>query len=365
MNAISKRKGRTMSKFWSQLAQEATPYVPGEQLNKTDIIKLNTNENPYPPSPKVIEAIQAEAGESLRLYPSPSMDKLRQTIANYHGLDKGNIFVGNGSDEVLAFSFMGFFNPKEEIVFPEVTYSFYPVYANLFQIPYKTVALHDGFTLHAEDLDGAEGGVIFPNPNAPTGVYLPLEQVEQIVLENSNKVVIIDEAYIDFAPKSASAIPLTKKYNNLLVIQTMSKSRALAGLRIGFAVGHEDLIEALMRMKDSFNSYPVDRLAMAGAQAAIEDESYFKQQTKKIIETRNWTKQSLEKLSFRVLPSAANFLFVTHPKQDAGTLYEKLRELNILIRYFGKPPIEEYLRISIGTPEEMNQLIDALKKICH
>lgn len=354
-----------MSKFWSNLTQEATPYIPGEQLNKKGIIKLNTNENPYPPSPKVIAAIQAEADESLRLYPSPTMDTLRQTIADYHDLDKKNVFVGNGSDEVLAFSFMGFFDPGKEIVFPEVTYSFYPVYANLFQIPYRTISLHNDFTLDIPGFSGAVGGVVFPNPNAPTSIYLPLDQLEQIVQQHPDKVVIIDEAYIDFAPKSASAIPLTKEYDNLLVIQTMSKSRALAGLRIGFAVGHEDLIEALMRMKDSFNSYPVDRLAMAGAQAAMEDNVYFIKKTDAIINTREKTKHSLEVLGFHVLPSAANFLFVTHPKHDAQILYNQLREKNILIRYFGKAPIEDYLRISIGTPEEMEEFVKVLHDLCN
>lgn len=350
-----------MSKYWSSMAKRAKPYIPGEQINKTNIIKLNTNENPYGPSPKVIEAIKAEIGSNLRLYPSPTMDTLRESLGQYYDVKKENVFIGNGSDEVLAFSFMAFFEPGKKILFPNISYSFYPVYANIYNIDYEEVPLLDDFTIDVEKFFHSDGGVIFPNPNAPTSIYLPLEQIENIAQHNPNSVVIVDEAYVDFA--EASAISLTKKYDNILVIQTMSKSRSLAGLRVGFAIGHEKLIEALIRMKDSFNSYPVDRLAMAGAIAAIEDKAYFEQTTKQIIATREKTTEELQSLGFHVLPSSANFVFVTHPNVDAKILYETLREENILIRYFGTTFIQQYVRITIGTDEEMTTLLEAIQRI--
>lgn len=350
-----------MNKLWSSMAKRAEPYVPGEQLNKENIIKLNTNENPYPPSPKVIEAISKEIGKDLRLYPSPTMDDLKQTIARYYQLEKENVFVGNGSDEVLAFSFMAFFEPGKQIVFPEITYSFYPVYAKLFHIPYKKIPLNEDFTLDVASFFNSEGGVIFPNPNAPTSIYLSLEQVEEIVKQNRDKVVIVDEAYIDFAPKSA--VSLIDRYDNLLVIQTFSKSRALAGLRVGFALGNETLIKALIRMKDSFNSYPVDRLALAGAKAAMEDTAYFREITNKIIRTREWVTEKLEHLGFFVLPSATNFVFASHAQFPAKSLYEQLREQNILIRYFAQKPIDNFARITIGTDEEMEIFIATVEKL--
>lgn len=350
-----------MNKLWSSMAKRAEPYVPGEQLNKENIIKLNTNENPYPPSPIVIEAISKEIGKDLRLYPSPTMDDLKETIARYYRLEKKNVFVGNGSDEVLAFSFMAFFNPGKQIVFPEITYSFYPVYAKLFHIPYKKIPLNEDFTLDVASFFNSEGGVIFPNPNAPTSIYLSLEQVEEIVKQNRDKVVIVDEAYIDFAPKSA--VSLIDRYDNLLVIQTFSKSRALAGLRVGFALGNETLIKALIRMKDSFNSYPVDRLALAGAKAAMEDTAYFREITNKIIRTRKWVTEKLEHLGFFVLPSATNFVFASHAQFPAKSLYEQLREQNILIRYFAQKPIDNFARITIGTDEEMEIFIATVEKL--
>lgn len=350
-----------MNKFWSAMAKRAEPYIPGEQLNDKDIIKLNTNENPYPTSPAVIQAITNELGGNLRLYPSPTMDDLRTTIADNYQLQKENVFVGNGSDEVLAFSFMAFFEPGERIRFPEITYSFYPVYAKLFGIDYETIPLHDDFTLRVEDFFQSEGGVIFPNPNAPTSVYLSLEHVEAILQQNRKKVVIIDEAYIDFATESA--VSLVERYDNLLVIQTMSKSRALAGLRVGFALGDATLIQALIRMKDSFNSYPLDRLALAGAEAAIRDAAYFEKTTEKIIATRKWVTEELKAIGFNVLPSATNFVFATHPTLAAKTLYETLREQKILIRYFATKPIDNYVRITIGTDDEMKELIRNMKEI--
>lgn len=351
-----------MSKFWSEMAKRAEPYVPGEQLAKKNIIKLNTNENPYPPSPKVIEAIQNELHTTnLRLYPSPTMDELRTTIGAYYGLDKANVFVGNGSDEVLAFAFMGLFDPGKLIRFPQITYSFYPVYAKVFNIDYEEVPLNDDFTLDVERFFESVGGVIFPNPNAPTSIYLPLHEIERILEHNKDRVVIVDEAYVDFA--EASAATLINKYDNLLVVQTMSKSRALAGLRVGFALGNNELIKGLIRMKDSFNSYPVDRLALVGAKAAIEDETYFREITKKIIQTRTWVTEELQSLGFKVLPSQTNFVFTTHETYPAERLYEALRQRNILIRYFKTKPIDNYIRITIGTDEEMKQLIRAIEEI--
>lgn len=351
-----------MSKFWSEMAKRAEPYVPGEQLAKKNIIKLNTNENPYPPSPKVIEAIQNELHTTnLRLYPSPTMDELRTTIGAYYGLDKANVFVGNGSDEVLAFAFMGLFDPGKPIRFPQITYSFYPVYAKVFNIDYEEVPLNDDFTLDVERFFESVGGVIFPNPNAPTSIYLPLHEIERILEHNKDRVVIVDEAYVDFA--EASAATLINKYDNLLVVQTMSKSRALAGLRVGFALGNNELIKGLIRMKDSFNSYPVDRLALVGAKAAIEDETYFREITKKIIQTRTWVTEELQSLGFKVLPSQTNFVFTTHETYPAERLYEALRQRNILIRYFKTKPIDNYIRITIGTDEEMKQLIRAIEEI--
>ena len=271
-----------MSKFWSSMVKRTDPYVPGEQVEQKDIVKLNTNENPYPPSPKVIAAIQQEMGRNLQLYPSPTATELRETIGMQYGLTAEEVFVGNGSDEVLAFSFMAFFEPGKPIRFPDVTYSFYPVYAKLFDIPYEEVPLNKDFTLPVDKFFQSEGGVILPNPNAPTSIYAELEQIEEIVKNNPDQVVIIDEAYIDFASKSATE--LIRKYDNVLVVQTTSKSRSLAGLRVGFAMGDPSLIDALIRIKDSFNSYTLDRLALVGAKAAFEDEAYFKETTQKILQ---------------------------------------------------------------------------------
>lgn len=350
-----------MSKFWSEMTKRAEPYIPGEQISETDIVKLNTNENPYPPSPQVIQAMQDELNSNLRLYPSPTMDDLRTTIGDYYHLTKENVFVGNGSDEVLAFSFMGFFNPGKAIRFPYITYSFYPVYAKVFDIDYEAIPLEDDFSINVEAFFNSEGGVIFPNPNAPTSLYLPLEQIELILQNNRDQVVIVDEAYIDFAGESAAT--LIEKYDNLLVIQTLSKSRALAGLRVGFALGSETLIEALIRMKDSFNSYPVDRLALVGAQAAMEDKTYFMEVTEKIIKTRTWVQEELQALNFNVLPSATNFVFASHETFPAEQLYEELRKRNMLIRYFDTETIDNFVRITIGTDEEMKRLMRAIKEI--
>ncbi len=343
------------------MAKRATPYVPGEQIEQPNVLKLNTNENPYPPSPRVKKAIDQSSNDILRRYPSPTADSLKEAIAKTHGVAKENVFVGNGSDEVLAFSFMAFFEPGKTIRFPAVTYSFYPVYATLFDIPYEEVPLRADFTIDSAPYGQSEGGVIFPNPNAPTSLYLPIETIEEIITQNRNNVVIIDEAYIDFAPQSA--ISLTQKYDNVLVIQTLSKSRALAGLRVGYAIGHPTLIEGLTRVKDSFNSYTIDRVAIAAATAAMEDEVYTKEITDKIISTRTWVRKKMEDLTFNVLPSNTNFIFASHPTKDAQRLYEQLKQENILIRHFNTDPIASYIRITIGTDEEMKQFFTILQKI--
>jgi len=350
-----------MSKFWSSMVKRTDPYVPGEQVEQKDIVKLNTNENPYPPSPKVIAAIQQEMGRNLQLYPSPTATELRETIGLQYGLTAEEVFVGNGSDEVLAFSFMAFFEPGKRIRFPDVTYSFYPVYAKLFDIPYEEVPLNKDFTLPVDNFFQSEGGVILPNPNAPTSIYAELEQIEEIVKNNPDQVVIIDEAYIDFAAKSATE--LIRKYDNVLVVQTTSKSRSLAGLRVGFAMGAPSLIDALIRIKDSFNSYTLDRLALVGAKAAFEDKDYFMETVNKIIATREKMKVQLQQLDFNVLPSQANFVFATHKKVSAEFLYNELKKENVLVRYFNKPGIDNYLRITIGTEMQMEQLVERLRKV--
>ncbi|WP_432357889.1 histidinol-phosphate transaminase [Sporosarcina sp. UB5] len=350
-----------MNKFWSEMVKRAEPYVPGEQLNNPDVIKLNTNENPYPPSPLVREAILEELEGQLRLYPSPTVDKLRLAIAETYNVSKEEVFVGNGSDEVLAFSFMAFFHPRIPIRFPNITYSFYPVYAKLFDIPYEPIRLNEDFTLPVESFFESEGGVILPNPNAPTSLYMELSCIESILRNNPNTVVIIDEAYIDFA--TASAVELVQSYNNLLVVQTTSKSRSLAGLRVGYAIGHPDLIEALNRIKDSVNSYTVDRLAISGAMAAFNDREYFNNTITKIKETRDRFIKSLLQLGFHVLPSQANFVFASHSDRAAADLYGQLKEDGILVRHFNQPDIDNYLRISIGTDEQMDHLLGKLEKL--
>ena len=343
------------------MVKRTEPYVPGEQVNQQDIVKLNTNENPYPPSPKVMEAIRGEMERNLQLYPSPTADDLRETIGRQYGLTADEVFVGNGSDEVLAFSFMAFFEPGQPIRFPDVTYSFYPVYAKLFDIPYEEVPLNEDFTLQIDKFFQSEGGVILPNPNAPTSLYAELDLIEEIVKNNPDQVVIIDEAYIDFASKSAAE--LIQQYDNLLVVQTTSKSRSLAGLRVGFAMGNRSLIDALIRIKDSFNSYTLDRLGTCRSQAAFEDEAYFKEITAKIIATRNETTVALKQLGFTVLPSQANFVFACHETVSAERLYNELKKEGILVRYFNKPGIDNYLRMTIGTDEQMERLVVKLTEI--
>ena len=350
-----------MSKYWSKMAAKAEPYIPGEQPKERTYIKLNTNENPYGPSPQVIEAISAVTDERMRLYPDPTCEALTDTIAQYYGRNKDEVFVGNGSDEVLAFVFMAFFNPDCPVAFPDITYSFYPVYANLFNIDYKLVPLEADFSLSLDRFPQENGGVIIPNPNAPTGKVVSLEFIEMLLKRNPEKVVVIDEAYIDFGGISSAC--LIDKYPNLLVVYTLSKSRGLAGLRVGYALGQPHLIEGLNRVKNSFNSYTLDRLAIAGGVAAFKDDAYFKETRDKIMATRTRVTESLRALNFTVYESVANFIFISSPDIPAKALFEKLREMGILVRYFNKPRIDNCLRVTIGTDVEMDALISAIKTI--
>jgi histidinol-phosphate aminotransferase len=351
-----------MSRYWSKLVHALTPYIPGEQPKINNLIKLNTNENPYGPSPKVIAALQKEATDSLRLYPDPNSDGLKQAIALYHGLNAHQVFVGNGSDEVLAHVFNALLKHDKPILFPDITYSFYPVYCGLYEIAFETVPLNDAFEIKVEDYFKANGGIIFPNPNAPTGRLVDLGDIERLLNQNTESVVVIDEAYVDFGGESA--VKLVNRYPQLLVTHTLSKGRSLAGLRVGYAVGHPDLIDALHRVKDSFNSYPLDRFAQAGATAAIEDQAYFEECCQRVIKTRGVVVESLQRLGFEVLPSGANFIFARHPSHDAERLSALLREQKIIIRHFKKPArIDQFLRITIGTDAECQALISALENI--
>ncbi|MDN0082929.1 histidinol-phosphate transaminase [Crenobacter sp. SG2305] len=350
-----------MSRFWSPVVHNLTPYVPGEQPKLTNLIKLNTNENPYGPSPKVQAAMQTEIADTLRLYPDPNADKLKAAIATYHGVSPAEVFVGNGSDEVLAHAFQALLKHDAPLLFPDITYSFYPVYCGLYGIDYRTVALSDTLEISTDDYRQDCGAIIFPNPNAPTGRLLARDAIETLLNEHPNQVVVVDEAYIDFG--GDSAIPLVSRYPNLLVVQTLSKSRSLAGLRVGFAIGHPALIEALERVKNSFNSYPLDRLAIAGAAASFEDEAYFRQTCQAVINSRETLVGELTHLGFEVLPSAANFVFARHPLRDAATLAAALRERAIIVRHFRQPRIEQFLRISIGTDAECGALVKALEEL--
>ncbi len=350
-----------MSKYWSETVKRIEPYVPGEQPRDRKYIKLNTNENPYPPSPNAIEAIKRSADETLRLYPDPECDDLREAIACDNGLRKEQVFVGNGSDEVLAFAFIAFFDRGREIVFPDITYTFYPVYAKLFNIKYRLLPLDPEFNIPYEGFFRENGGVIFPNPNAPTSKVLPLAAIEKVLQNNPDSVVIIDEAYIDFGGETSTGF--IGRYPNLLIIRTLSKSHSLAGLRVGFALGNEELIEGLNRVKNSINSYTLDRIALAGAAAAITDRDYFLETRAKVIRTREYVVEKLNRMGFSVLDSKANFVFITHPGIPAELLFKKLRERGILVRYFAKPRIDNYLRVSIGSDEDMNCFLDALGEI--
>lgn len=351
-----------MSQYWSDIVHELTPYTPGEQPKAQDLIKLNTNENPYGPSPKAIAAINAATADDLKLYPDPSSQQLKNAIAEHYGLSASQVFVGNGSDEVLAHVFQALLKHSRPLLFPDITYSFYPVYCGLYGIEYEAIPLDRHFEINIHDYDRPNGGIIFPNPNAPTGIPLELKRVEAILEKNRYSVVVVDEAYVDFGTESA--VKLIKDYPNLLITQTLSKARSLAGLRVGYALGHPDLIEALMRVKDSFNSYPIDRLAEAGAVAAIKDVDYFEETCNKVIATREALVKRLEAMGFIVLPSGGNFVFTKHSTIAGAELALKLREKNIIVRHFKKPVrISPYLRITIGTERQTEQLLVALDSI--
>ncbi|MBF7730318.1 histidinol-phosphate transaminase [Pseudomonas sp. N040] len=350
-----------MSRFWSPFVKQLVPYVPGEQPKLANLVKLNTNENPYGPSPRALAAMQAELGDNLRLYPDPNSERLKQAVAAYYGVTAAQVFVGNGSDEVLAHAFHGLFQHGRPLLFPDISYSFYPVYCGLYGIPFEAIALDEQFQIRVEDYQRVNGGIVFPNPNAPTGCLLALEAIERLLQLNPHSVVLVDEAYIDFG--GTSAISLVERYPNLLVTQTLSKSRSLAGLRVGLAVGHPDLIEALERIKNSFNSYPLDRMAIAGAAAAFEDEAYFQQTCQQVIASREAVVSGLQQLGFEVLPSAANFIFARHPQHDAAQLAAGLRERSIIVRHFQQARIAQFLRISIGSAAQNQALLAALGQI--
>ena len=347
-------------KNWEANVRRVTPYTPGEQPNQPDMIKLNTNENPYPPAPGVAKVLREMDTDAMRLYPDPTAGELVSAIAENYGLEKDQVFVGVGSDDVLAMSFLTFFNSDRPILFPDITYSFYDVWADLFRIPYERPALDEDFHIRKEDYFRENGGIVFPNPNAPTGVELPLSDVEEIVSRNRDVVVIVDEAYVDFGAQSA--LPLLKKYDNLLVVQTFSKSRSMAGMRIGFACGSPELIRYLNDAKYSFNSYTMDRTALAAGAAAVKDREYFEDTCNRIIETREWTKRELKALGFSFEDSKANFIFATHETCPAAELFGALREKHIYVRYFPGGRTDNFLRITIGTREEMKKFVMFLKE---
>ena len=346
---------------WENNIRKVIPYVPGEQPKENDIIKLNTNENPYPPSPKAVEALKSFDCSRMRLYPDPNSDILVNSLAKRYKVKPSQVFVGVGSDDVISMAFLTFFNSDKPILFPDITYSFYDVWADVYKIPYKTMPLDDNFRINKTDYFQENGGIIFPNPNAPTGVYESNEMIEEIVKANKNSIVIIDEAYIDFGGESC--ISLTEKYDNLLVVQTFSKSRSMAGMRIGYAIGNEKLIKYMNDVKFSINSYTMNHVTQVCGAAAVEDEEYFIETIKKITDVRENTKKELKKLGFTFTDSKSNFLFAAHDKVKAETIFNELKSRKIYVRYWNKPRINNYLRISIGTAEEMEKLISALKEI--
>jgi len=353
-----------MSRFWSPVVETLTPYVPGEQPQMQRLVKLNTNESPYGPSPKALAVIQSQTTEDLRLYPDPESNLLKAAIAKLHGLNTNQVFVGNGSDEVLAHIFLALFKQKAPILFPDITYSFYPVYCKLYGIEYQTIPLGSQFEINTASYQIPNGGIIFPNPNAPTGRSIPRIDIEALLSKNIDSVLVIDEAYVDYGTESSiSLLRGSTCPENLLVVHTLSKSRALAGLRVGFAVGHPDLIAGLERVKNSFNSYPLGRLAQAGALAAIEDQAYLERTCAKVMQTREQLIKALSDLGFETLPSSANFILTRHPKHAGEKLYQALRERGIIVRHFKNPRITEYLRITVGTDEQSQELLKALQEI--
>ena len=350
-----------MNKLWFSKIRKIDPYVPGEQPNAKNMIKLNTNECPYPPSPMIKKAIEQYDEDKLRLYPSFKCDELKEVLAETYNVKKENIFLGNGSDEVIALCFQTFYNSEKPILFPDITYSFYDVWCNLYNIPYECVPLDDEFKIKKEDFFKENGGVVITNPNAPTGRYMELSELEEIIQNNKDVIVIVDEAYIDFG--GTSAVSLLQKYDNIVIVQTFSKSRALAGIRVGYAICSEELIGYLEAIKNSFNSYTLNSLSQVIATASAKDREYFNECTQKIINTRERIVSELSKLGFNTIPSKSNFIFTTNPDVKAEFIFEELKKKNIFVRYFKKPRISEYLRITIGTDDEMNSLISELKNI--
>lgn len=347
-------------KNWKKNIRQVQPYTPGEQPDRPDMVKLNTNENPYPPSPSVEKALRETDGSALRLYPDPASSGLVKALADFYGLEPSQVFVGVGSDDVLAMCFLTFFHSPKPVLFPDITYSFYPVWAELFQIPYETPALDENFCLRREDYYRENGGIIFPNPNAPTGIAQPLSQIEDILHHNPDSIVIVDEAYVDFGASSARS--LLERYENLVVVQTFSKSRSLAGMRIGYAFGNAELIRALNDVKYSFNSYTMNQAAMAAGVASLADPAYWRQTLDRIIQTRERAKTRFAELGFTFPDSRANFLFVSPRHGKARELYEALRERDIYVRYFAGPRTENYLRVTIGTPQQMDRLFAAVEE---
>lgn len=356
-----------MSKLWNDKIKEIEPYTPGEQPKDKKYIKLNTNENPYPPSSKVIEKIKSMNLEDLKLYPDPDVMELGKVIAEYFSnkindkVTHKQVFIGNGSDEVLAFIFMTFFNAGDKVYYPDITYSFYPVYADLFNVKEVKIPLNDSFEIEIQKYFGLDGHIIIANPNAPTSIALKLDEIEEIIKNNPNQLVIVDEAYVDFGAESA--VKLINKYDNVLVVQTFSKSRSMAGIRLGYALGSENIIEGLNRLKFSFNSYTIDRISIEAGIESFKDNEYFEKTNIKIIQTREKTVEKLKKLGFKVLNSSANFIFISHNKVFAGDLYKQLKENGVLVRYFAKDRIDNYLRVTIGTDEEMEIFIEKLEEI--
>ena len=356
-----------MSKFWNDKIKEIEPYVPGEQPKDKKYVKLNTNENPYSPSEKVIEKIKSMSLKDLKLYPDPDVSELRKVIAEYFSqkiderITKEQIFVGNGSDEVLALIFMTFFNKGDKVYYPDITYSFYPVYADLFDLKEVKIPLNENFKIEIDKYFGLDGHIIITNPNAPTSIALKLNEIEKIVKNNPTQLVVIDEAYVDFGAESS--VKLVNKYDNVLVVQTFSKSRSFAGMRLGYAIGSGNIIEGLNRLKFSFNSYTIDRISIEAGIESFKDDEYFVKTNAKIIETREKTVKKLKELGFKVLNSSANFIFISHNKVFAGDLYKNLKDNGVLVRYFTKDRIDNYLRVTIGTDADMEIFIEKLNKL--
>ncbi|MFT5893456.1 MAG: histidinol-phosphate aminotransferase [bacterium] len=351
-----------MSSLWTDTITRLTPYVPGEQRCGVDIVKLNTNENPYPPSPNVLQAIASVSGDQLRRYPDPESVQLRQTLADYHGLSLDEVFVGNGSDEILALTFLAYFTNNKALQFPDISYSFYQVYCDLYGISAQKIALEPDYSINLDRFEPNAGGIVFPNPNAPTAMDVSTENIEQLLAKHTEQVLLVDEAYADFGAQSV--VPLIKRYPNLLVSHTFSKGRSLAGVRLGVAFGHKDLIEGLRRVKNSFNSYPVDALAQVAGVASMCDEPYYRNTVNTIVQTRQVTVAALQKRGFKVLPSRANFVFARPPSNvandSAHQLFKKLGDAGVLVRYWSKPKLDQWLRISIGTAEEMQKLMSCI-----